>query len=277
MSFLSKTIDKVLSGFSKKYRFYDLYHKEAYQEAYEYFRHYVEKHPKLSKKGDTYVQYAELELLANDDVNKAQEFLNKAIEHGCSNMASYYRILGYILWRKDKKDEAIQYLEKSVAINPNITNLITLGRFLSYNRNEQAPEIWQKILKRDPKNCPAHIYLGIEASLSGDNEKGLLMAGRAEKLVRKARDLFETGDLYNQLGLFQKALSLYLECDKQGYSHKSSIYAAIASCYYLLDDYDNSIRYAAKVLCIERDNEHAKLLLYACRENTWGDDFGDNY
>jgi tetratricopeptide (TPR) repeat protein len=266
-----------MSKFFNKYKFYDLYHERSYQEAYEFYRHYVEKHPKLSKKGDTYVQYAELELLSNDDVQKAQDFLDKAIKLGCTDMSSYYRILGYILWRHDDNDKAIQYLQKSVTLNSKIENLLTYGRFLSHTRNKQATEIWQKVLKLDPKNCLAHIYLGIEASLSGDNDNALSMAKNAEKLVEKINDLFQLGDLYYQLGLFQKALSIYLNCDKMNYPHKSSIYSAIASCYYWLDNYDNSIKYADKVLRIERDNEYAKDVLYACRINTWGKEFGDNY
>jgi len=77
--------------------------------------------------------------------------------------------------------------------------------------------------------------------------------------------------------LVNPGLRVYLECDKLGYTNKIQIYIAIASCYYWLENYDNSIRYAAKVLCIERDNEHAKDVLYACRIETWGTEFGDNY
>ena len=142
--------------------YFALHEKKAYREAYAVLRKIMESHPRWSKAGDLYVWCADLELTVNDDIHKAGELLDKAYDLGCLHMESYYRVRGYVLWRSGDHDRGIQYLEKSVKLKPNISNLKSLGKVLSHDNDEDALRIWQRILEQDPNHCLAHVYLGIE-------------------------------------------------------------------------------------------------------------------
>ena len=98
--------------------YFALYGKGAYREAYAVLRDIMESQTRWSKVGDMYVWCADLELLVNDDVRKARELLDKAGELDCHFMARYYSCFGYVLWRTGEAEKGIDYLEKSVALDP---------------------------------------------------------------------------------------------------------------------------------------------------------------
>lgn len=243
--------------------YFDLYEKGAYQEAYKVLLDIVKNNPWLSNNGDIYVKYADLELLANDDVYEAQKLLEKAHDLGCSEIAFYYSIQGYVLWRIGERDLGIQYLEKSIALDPRISCLQKLGSVLSYDNDKRAVEIWERILEKDPENCLAHTYLAIEAAKSGNREKALTMARQAENFAHTALDLFEMGRFYWNFGQLQVALNKYLEADKLGYEPKRPLFIALSRCYYSLDCYREAIEYANRALKINSNNDQAKEVLLA--------------
>ncbi len=74
-----------------------------------------------------------------------------------------------------------------------------------------------------------------------------------------------------------KLLKSTLKADKLGYNYKPRLYESIAYCYYWLEKYDAAIQYAIKLLAIDPDDENAKEVLYSCRKEVWGSEFGDNY
>jgi len=244
--------------------YFVLHEKKAYREAYEVLREIMESQPRWSKVGDLYVWCAELELTVNDDVKKARKLLDKAHELGCAHMAPYYRVRGYVLWRSSDQDTGIQCLEKSVELDPNVTNLTTFGELLSYDYDKRALLIWQRVLMRDPNNCSALIYFGIEAVRSGDRNKALEIIKRVESLSPKFRDLLDIGRLYCELEQFQDALNILLEADKGGYEPKGFLYSFIGACCRSMGDYDAAIDYTSRALDLNFDYDYAKeiLLLY---------------
>ena len=44
-----------------------------------------------------------------------------------------------------------------------------------------------------------------------------------------------------------------------------------------MDDFDKALEYSLKLLSIEPEDEFAKDAMFACREEMWGEDYGDNY
>ncbi|MHC4808083.1 MAG: tetratricopeptide repeat protein [Planctomycetota bacterium] len=222
----------------------NLFDKGAYREAYTVLRDIMDSEPRWSEVGDLYVMCAELELLVNDDVCKASELLGKANELGCSDMVKYYRIHGYVIWRTGERDKGMQYLEKSIALDPRVINLTTLGRMLSFIDSERAMNVWQRVLEKDPKNCLAHIYVGWEADKSGDLAKALLMAKRAEKLNPSVDNIFEIGRLHHKIKQYQSALNAYQEANRRGYADKAILYASIAACYLSLGQASEALKYA---------------------------------
>lgn len=244
----------------------DLYDNGDFDEAYAVLRDIMESEPRWSEVGDIYVWCADLELLVNDDIHKARQLLDKALAVGCRYMAHYYRTHGYVLWRAGEHDRGIQELQKSIALNSNITNLKTLGMVLSSDHDRRAISVCQSIWKQDPKNCSAHIYLGIEAAKSGNRDRALLMVRRAENLNPTVRNFFEIGWLYHELEKYNKALSAYLEADNLGYEPKGPLYAAVAVCYYLLGDYGKAIEYSSRALNFDFNLDYAKDVLLSSTE-----------
>ena len=246
--------------------YFDLYDKGAYREAYAVLREIMESQPRWSKVGDLFVWCANLELTVNDDVLKAGELLDIARELGCLRMESYYRVRGYVVWRSGDKDTGVQYLEKSVELDPTITNLTTFGKLLSFDHDKRALWIWQRVLMQDPNNCSAHIYLGIEAVKSGDHDKALDMVKRAESLSLTLHDLLDIGRLYYELEQFQDALSVLLEADRCGYEPKGFLYSVIAACYCSMGNCDAAIDYSSRAIDLNFDDDYAKEILLSCTE-----------
>ncbi len=246
--------------------YFDLYEKGAYREAYAVLHDIIQSRPRLSKVGNMYVWCTDLELIVNNDVQKARQLLDKAHELGCSDMAFYYNTLGYVLWRTGDRDRGIQYLEESVVLKPSISNLKSLGRILSHDNDQDALRIWQLILEQDPDHCMAHVYLGIEAIKSGNRDKALDMLKRAENLSPTIRDYLDIGRLYCELEQFQDALNILLEADKGGYEPKGFLYSLIGACYRSMGDYDAAIDYSSRAIDLKFDDDYAKGVLLSCTE-----------
>ena len=246
--------------------YFDLYDKGAYREAYAVLHDIMESQPRWSKVGNMYVWCANLELLVNNDVCKAQQFLDKGRELGCSDMADYYRLHGYVLWRTGERDKGMQDVEKSIALDPRVSNLTTLGRMLSFINSERAMNVWQRVLEKDPKNCLAHIYVGWEAAKSGDRGKALLMAKRAEKLNPSVDNIFEIGQLCHELEEYQIALNAYQDANLRGYADKAILYASIAACYLSLEQASAARKYAEWAVQSNPENDYVKDIWQTCHE-----------
>jgi len=241
--------------------YFDLYDKGSYKEAYTVLRGIMETEHKWSKVGDMYVFCADLELLANDDENKAQQLLEKALALGCRYMDSYYRVHGYLLYKKGERERGIQELEKSIELRPSITNLESLAMVLSYDHDRDSRSVCQRILEQDPKNCSAHIYLGMEAATADDRDRALLMVKHAENLKPKVRNFSKIGWLYHELEKYNEALSAFLKADNLEYEPKVSLYSDIASCYCSLGDYAKAIEYSIISLDCNFNYDQAKDIL----------------
>jgi tetratricopeptide (TPR) repeat protein len=246
--------------------YFNLYESGAYRKAYAVLRDIMQTQPQVSDKGDLYLWRAELELLVNDNAQKARQFLDMAHELGYSEKSSYYRTLGYVLWRTGERSKGIRYIEKSVELNPNITNLKTLGRVLSYDNDKDVLKVWDCILEQDPNDYSAYVYLGIEALRSGDRDRALNMVKHAESLSPKIHDFWDIGYLYFEMELFQDALNVLLKADKGGYEPKGFLYSTIGAYYCSMGDYDAAIDYASRAIDLNFDNDYAKETLLSCTE-----------
>lgn len=237
-----------------------MYEKGAFREAYDAFCEFVENDPRSSMVGDVYIKWADLELLANHNGRKALELLDRAQEMGCSQsqMAYYYMKRAEALWITGERQMALQCHERSVAADSDLFYLSTFARALSCLNDNRALRVWQQVLDRDPENCLAHAYVGWEAAKSGDRDKALLMAKRAEELASSVRDVLDLGRFYDQSGEFQSAINKYLEAKKLGYEEQGPFYAAIASCYLGLEDESSARKYAEWAVRCDPENGYVK-------------------
>ena len=124
--------------------YFALHEKGAYREAYDVLRDIMEQQPQWSSVGDMRVWRAELELSVNQDIGKTVEILDEARELGCSDMANYYRVRGFVLWPSGDHYGGRQCFEKSIELNPSITNLVMMGKFLTSDRAKTACTSEQK-------------------------------------------------------------------------------------------------------------------------------------
>jgi tetratricopeptide (TPR) repeat protein len=237
-----------LKGRDKKpdlHEYFDLYAKGKLKEAYTVLLDIIEKYPKFRNIGVLYLQRADLELLINEDAQKALEFLNKAHKSGFSNsiMDQYYNCYGRALFTIGEGKKAIEYLEKSVELDPTGSNLKNFGICLSYFDDKRAISIWKKVLEEKPNNCLALIYLAREELKSGNKGKAILGLKRVETLNPGNREYFEIGRLYHDMEEYQLALNAYLQSDKLGDIPKGTTYASIAYCYFMIDEDDLAQKY----------------------------------
>jgi tetratricopeptide (TPR) repeat protein len=231
-----------------------LCNRGAYREAYAFLRHLMDTQDYLSEVGDLHVMCANLELTINDDILKARESLDRARELGCRDMAAYYRTHGYVLYKAGEYESGIRDLEESVALNPTIVNLAMLGKALSSRGDERAKDIWRRVLEQAPESCLAYTYLGILAAKTGDKDKAILMARKAEEGHPTVQDIEEIAQLYAQVGDTETALKRFLEADRLGREPKGPLYAEIAACHFQLGNARAGREYLDRARGCDPDN-----------------------
>ena len=104
------------------------------------------------------------------------------------NGADAYSNLGYILSLSDRSDEAIEFFEKAIRLNPIPPSyyLQQLGiAYRSLGRYEEAIEAYKKALQRSPTDLFAHIGLAATYVLLGREEEGRAEAAEVLRIDPK--------------------------------------------------------------------------------------------
>lgn len=264
-----KKFSKCIPKFRQAYTFDDvfsMYDKGDFEKAHAALCKILDKQPQWSKNGGVNTLLADLELLINDDACKAIELLDRAREFDGADMCYYYCVRGDAMLSIGNYEEAIKNLELSVALDPNVANLTMLAQALSKINDSREIDIWHKVLEKDPFNCLAHIYVGLEAAESGDRGKALLMAKRAEKLNPTVEDFFLIGILYHKLEEFQTAINTYLIANRLSYKDKALLYAHIADCYLSLGDESIARKYVEWAIQFDPENDYVKEVWGECEK-----------
>jgi tetratricopeptide (TPR) repeat protein len=241
--------------------FLEFFNKGQYQNAYKILIEIIERNPQHPQIGDLYVQCADLELIINDDIKKAKEFLDKAKGFNCQAMDAYYRCYGYILCRTGENERGIEYLEKSATLNPTCSSLIPLGKELSNVNDKRAFDIWQKVLTEEPNSCIAYIYLAWGEYKSGNRDKALLMISKAKELNPTNSDYYEIGRLFSEMEEYQSALDAYFKADELGDEPKGLTYAVISYCYYAMGEKDLAKKYIQMAMKYNPENDVVQKVL----------------
>ena len=248
--------------------YYDLYAKRKGKEAYTVLLDILEKYPKFRNIGVLYLERADLELLVNKDAHKALEFLHKAHESGFSNslMDQYYCCYGRALCRIGERKKGIEYLEKSVELNPTRSNLKNFGIWLSSFNDKRAIFIWKKVLEEDPNSCQALTYLAREDFKASNKGKAILSLKRIEELNPSNREFYDIGRLYYEMEEYQLALNAYLQADRLGRLPKGSTYAAIATCYAMLGEDNLAKKYLQWAEQFNPENDYVQQIAKEFKE-----------
>jgi len=231
---------------------FQLFSRGACREAYAALCEMMKEQPDLCAHAFTCVLHADLSLYVKGDTCEAQKSLDRAQgKLGCSEpkIASYYyRVQGDVKSRLGNTSEAVDDYEKSVALSPDISNLTMLAQSLSVLRDARAPDVWVRVLEEDPQNSKAYVWLARQAARSGDRDKAISLAKKAEQLKPFAEDVFDVACLYHDIGQPEAALSAYFRADAMGYEGRDCLYAAIADCYRQLGKADKAKEYAQRAL-----------------------------
>ncbi len=234
------------------------FHKKGdFKTAYKILSRAVKSESRLSKVSEIYILLAELELLVNKDPHRTLEALDKAKKMGCTQMAYYYTRRAEALWQIGEHQTAIQCFESSVAAEPCAFYRSNLAFALSDLDDERALNLWKEVLKEEPENSLAHSYFGSKAAKSGDRDKALLMAKKADKSASSGRDFVQVGRLYYELGEFQTAVERYLEAMKLGYD-RGQLSAGIADCYLSMGQVALARKYLKRALKYSPNDEYVK-------------------
>ena len=234
--------------------------KGDYKRAYDVLYNAIESGSRLSKIADIYILLAELELHVNKDPRKAIEALDKAQQMGCTQIAYYYLRRAEALWEMEEIQTSIQCFEKSVEAHPCAFYRSNLARALAYLDDERARSVWQEVLEEEPENSQAHAYLAYEAAKSGDRDKAILMAKKADKLASSKEDILNVAALYHEWEEFQTAIKKYLEVIKllKFAPDRGWVYANIADCYLSMGQAGLAWKYLKRALKYHPDEEYVK-------------------
>ena len=273
MSTLRRVFSEFYSVFKDTPDFKDvmaLYNKGDYKRAYDALCNAIESGSSLSKFADIYILLAELELTVNEDPHKALGALDKAQQMGCTQIAYYYLRRAEALWGIGEIQTALQCFEKSVGADPCAFYRSNLARALVYLDDARARSVWQEVLDEDPENSLTHAYLASYAAKSGDRDKAIVMAKKADKLASSKEDILNVAALYQEWEEFQTAIKKYLEAINlmKLSHHRGWVYARIADCYLSMGKTGHSRKYLKRALKYRPDDEYVKEIQQEYEEKT---------
>jgi tetratricopeptide (TPR) repeat protein len=201
------------------------------------------------KYGVVYTFWADLELRANNDSQKALELLDKAKENGFSPTSYDYLLYSKALWKSDPEG-AMRCLEKSIEGDSSLTNLRNFAAALYSVGDKRVRKVAQRILSEDPENCFAHILLALEAARSGERPEALRLVQQAEALSPVAEESAYIGEVYECLDDFQRAIARYLQAveDSSDAWCGGRAYGGVAGCYISLGDARQSRKYLERAI-----------------------------
>ena len=170
---------------------------------------------------------------------------------------------------------AIKYASKALDLNYN--DDYAKDVLLSSTEETEDEYILDRLIEAYPNTCLGFIILAQKSLKHNESLKIHEIISKAKTLKSSPTELFYIGRIFNLLSCWEHALDKFLESYKLGYHNKGQLYGSIADCCFYLNDYDLAINYAIRALIINPDDEYAKDILYACRQEVWGSEFGDNY
>jgi tetratricopeptide (TPR) repeat protein len=237
-------------------------------EAYQVFQEFVAKAPQLHQNGDFCVFQAEFELAANNDWQKAQEFIEKAERLDCERDWFYYKVHGDVMSCTGNLERAAADYQRSFDLDPDVSTLTSLAWVLSMSEDERVADVCEQILQEDPDNNCAYICLGRAAVRAGNRSRALSMVRSAEGSAESARDFFEVARLYHELREYGRAIDVYLKANKLGYQDRAGLYASVSACHLSLGHVTEARRWSDLAVRLDPDEEYVQEVWRACNGQT---------
>ncbi|MCK5565193.1 MAG: hypothetical protein KAJ07_08090 [Planctomycetes bacterium] len=229
------------------------YERGDFESAYEILCETIKSDP---EDGGLYALFGWLEMRLNNDCEKAIGFIKEALKHECPK-SYYHSVYGEYLLRMQRYEQAIVEYERSVKYEPSTRYYVALAEALTSIEDKRALDVWEEVLRRDPRNCKALLYFARMSAKDEDFRKALDFLRRAEK--RKSNDvndLLEIGYIYQQLGNYNHALKYLIRAKDNGVQMGEYFDALIAICYAETGDIKNALRFISKVKDTESNSKN---------------------
>lgn len=159
------------------------------------------------------------------DLEKANQYYQKAIEFNVDNLDAYQTLLksqpddlelcwkyANLLWSKNQREQALIYYKKVKEANPqDFEMLVKLGEaFVRMSEFEEAIATYKKALEINPNSSDVYHRLGEPLEKNGQLEKA---AQSYEKAIELNPDFFGSyhnlGDIWQRQKEFKKSISAY--------------------------------------------------------------------
>ncbi|MBM3233468.1 tetratricopeptide repeat protein [Candidatus Pacearchaeota archaeon] len=139
------------------------------------------------------------------------ELLKERISEKNKEKEDYFILfeLGRELLIKGDREEGRKYLEKSLKLNPNYEQTLSMlgAVYIIEKRFDEAEKLLKKAVNLDNMDFSAHSNLGVIYSEKGENNKAIKKFEKAISLNKKSADAhFNLGLVYLKLGKKEKAI-----------------------------------------------------------------------
>lgn len=150
-----------------------------------------------SRKKENYIALLKQRLDEKDFSEKTEDFI-------CSEISGEFLEL-------KKYDEAVEYLQKAIELNPNPTYMLSLGNlYLFLKKYDLAESLLKKSVAIDGNNPSTHSNLGVLYSDKEEFNKAIRKFERAIELNPQNADyFFNLGLVYFRMGKKNKAIPLF--------------------------------------------------------------------
>ncbi len=169
----------------------------------------------------------------------------------------YYEAIGSYFWSKQNYNEAKNYFEKYIELDPNNPRL--LGNisviYTKLNETDKSFRVLQKAAQSNTGNPGVYINLGAEYQHRGELEKAIEMYKKALTLdSTRITGFANLGGALMLLKDYKLANFYYMKAIKLGFRNPVLLREAAFSFYYL-NDFGNSIKYLDQYLTFHPDDE----------------------
>lgn len=215
---------------------------------------------------ETFIALAELDIQQGFGSSAKENYL-KSLAADLENDYDVHIVLSRLYLAEDKKEEAIEHLERAIAVFPRDISAVSPYRLLYaiYSQQEEKEKSLEQVRK-------------IVSLTDGELDMRVLLADtlleeheyeEASEILRQVMDLSplipgtheRLGDALLGDELYDDALTEYKAAIVVGASDQAHAYSGIAECYFHKEDTDQAEKNARKALELDATNQRARQVL----------------
>lgn len=173
----------------------------------------------------------------------------------CPTMAEIHYNFGQFLAQQGENEEATASFRKAIAIEERVEFLLGLARvLLTESKNEEAKQIYEKILIRDKLHPSALQGLAIISEREGDRDLAISQFSQAIAVEPdNSTTHFNIGVLYEKKGLTREALSMYERAIELGNGESTEALFRAALLQFQIGETASAIGYFEKASTLAPD------------------------